>query len=53
MEKIMTLIILINISSFTNDGTGNSLFKKADKALYNTKNEGRNGVTIFSSDTNK
>ena len=30
-----------------------SLFKKADKALYETKNTGRNGVTVFSSNPNE
>ena len=27
-----------------------SLFKKADKALYQTKRDGRNGVTVFGSE---
>ena len=35
-----------------NDDT-DSLFRKADMALYETKNKGRKGVTIFSSDVNE
>lgn len=39
--------------AFSSDGYSDKLYKKADKALYKVKNEGRNGFRFYSKDLEK
>jgi len=47
-DKIGQKTISLGISQFTSDDTAETLIKKADIALYESKNNGRNQATIYS-----
>lgn len=46
-EKIGSLIVSIGISQLTQDDTGTKLFDRADRALYDAKENGRDQVQAF------
>ena len=46
-NNIPTAQLSVGVAFGEADDTTSSLFKKADIALYKTKNNGRNGITLF------
>jgi diguanylate cyclase (GGDEF)-like protein len=46
-EKIGSLTVSIGISQIHEDDTGSKLFDRADKALYNAKENGRDQVQVY------
>jgi len=46
LEKVQRKTISLGVAQFTDNDTINTLFKKADDALYKAKNSGKNRVVI-------
>ena len=46
-EKSINVTISMGLAQYDNQETGEALFERADKALYNAKASGRNKVCIF------
>ena len=46
-KDFIKVTISVGVSEFNKDITGEELFRRADKALYDAKTHGRNKVVIF------
>ena len=46
----INVTISIGVSEFSKDITGEELFRRADKALYDAKTHGRNKVVIYTNE---